>query len=385
MNETNQVPALFEDRGEILTASSDAAAVARATQEVQAALVIAQRFPRDEVKARARILQACQRKGLAEVSEYEYSRGGSKITGPSIDLLRAIASRWGHLRWGWAEVERRPAGVEPYGQSMVRTYCWDMQSGAYAERTFSVSHWRDTQSGGYALDDDRDIYELLANMAARRVRACMEEVIDSDIVTDAVDQCRVTLRSGEKEPMKARATKMVLAYVEFGVTQEMIEQRIQQKLESMSEIQYASLRRIYKSLKDGIGKAEDFFKPIAAKPEFSKAQQPGSPAPAPSTPPAPPAPPADAPPADDQVPGAEVPPPAEAQGGFNPLKAVRNLCKMARVKEGVLVGYLAEIGATDGSCATLEEVQMTKPELLRLVSEQWSMHLEKLKAAGVAK
>jgi len=44
----NQKTPLFEDNSQALVASRDAAAVARATQEVQAALVIAQRFPRDE-------------------------------------------------------------------------------------------------------------------------------------------------------------------------------------------------------------------------------------------------------------------------------------------------------------------------------------------------
>ena len=43
------------------------AAVARATQEIQASLVIAQRFPRDEIRAKTRIMEACKRKGLAEV------------------------------------------------------------------------------------------------------------------------------------------------------------------------------------------------------------------------------------------------------------------------------------------------------------------------------
>ena len=152
----NKTQLFDEDRGMQLAAQNDAAAVARATQEIQAALVIAQRFPRDEVRVKSRILEACKRKDLAEVSEYEYSRGGTKITGPTVDLLRAIANRWGNIRYGWTEVERRD------GQSMVRCFAWDMQSNGQAERTFSVKHWRDTQGGGYELKDERDIYELLA-------------------------------------------------------------------------------------------------------------------------------------------------------------------------------------------------------------------------------
>ena len=78
----------------------------RAVQEVQAALVVAKRFPRDEFMALEKIKTACRRKGLAEMAEYEYSRGGTTITGPTIDLLKAIAKRWGNIDYGWQELER---------------------------------------------------------------------------------------------------------------------------------------------------------------------------------------------------------------------------------------------------------------------------------------
>src|SRR6187431_2096030 len=123
---------LDESAGLVLAAQNDAAAVARATQEIQAALVIAQRAPRNEVKCKSRILEACKRRELAEVAEYEYSRGGTRITGPTVDLMRAVANRWGNIRFGWTEVDRRD------GTSVVRCFAWDMQTNGQAERTFSV-------------------------------------------------------------------------------------------------------------------------------------------------------------------------------------------------------------------------------------------------------
>lgn len=397
----NQSPALFGTGG--LSVSGDAAAVARATQEIQAALVVAQRFPRDEVKAEARIMQACQRKGLAEVAEYEYSRGGTRITGPTIDLLRAVANRWGNLQFGWEEVERAN------GQSSVRCFAWDLQSNGKAFRTFVVKHWRDTQSGGYALKDERDIYELLANMAARRVRACLEEVIDADIVEKAIDQCRKTLREGEKTPLKDRAVKMVTAFAEHGVTQAMIEARLGNKLEAVSENQLASLRRIYKSLQDGVGRREDYFKADAVGPDMS-AGAPGTGDDAPpgaEVPPSSQTPPqaplahgtprrrvksdaAPATPADPLPPAAAPqdppPPPAPVQpkahgpvnGGFNALKALRMLCRENKVAEGELLGLLADFGSTDGSVGSLEELQMSFPQVLKMAVDQWSELLPQL-------
>jgi hypothetical protein len=56
----------------------------RAIAETQAAMIIAKRFPRNQIEAMDRILQAFTRPTLAEHALYSYSRGGSDITGPSI-------------------------------------------------------------------------------------------------------------------------------------------------------------------------------------------------------------------------------------------------------------------------------------------------------------
>ena len=327
-----------QDAGQMMLAQNDAAAVARATQEIQAALVIAQRVGRDEIRVTARILQACQRKELAEVAEYEYSRGGTRITGPTIDLLRAIANRWGNIRYGWTEVERRD------GVSSIRCFAWDLFTNSQAERTFSVKHWRDTQSGGYALEDERDIYELIANQAARRVRACLEEVIDADVVNKAIDQCRATMKSGEKTPIKDRAVTMVTAFAEFGVTQGMIEARLGNKLESVSENQLASLRRVFKALKDGVGRREDYFKGETVKPDFT--------------------PPAETKPAS----GATPKPEPVTSSAFNALQAVRGLCAQANISEGKLLEHLSSTGATDGSATSLDELPKS---ILQSLSDNW--------------
>lgn len=354
----NESPKMFnEESGLALRAQSDAAAVARATQEIQAALVIGQRAPRDDIKCKARIIEACKRKDLAEVAEYEYSRGGTKITGPTIDLLRAIANRWGNIRFGWTEVDRRD------GVSSIRCFAWDVQTNSQSERTFTVKHWRDTREGGYKLEDERDIYELLANQASRRVRACLEEVIDADMINAAIDQCRITLKTGEKISLKDRAVQMLDAFQEFGVTQVMIETRLGNKLEAISENQFASLRRVFKSLKDGIGKREDYFKPETTKPEFK---------PEPSA-------------TESKQSPEETPTPLEkpAESGANPLKALRGLLKLGKIKEGDLLDYWQASGVTDGSSTSLEEVQMATPEVILATYNNWAVTEENIKKLKV--
>ena len=143
----------------------------RQTQEVQGQIVMAKRFPRDEIAARNRILTACQRKRLAEQAEYEYKRGTSKVTGTSIRLAEAMAQNWGNMDFGYVELERRS------GESVVMAQAWDLETNTRQTRTFTVPHIRETKNGSYPLTSDRDINEMVSNQAARRVRACILGII----------------------------------------------------------------------------------------------------------------------------------------------------------------------------------------------------------------
>ena len=78
--------------------------ISRQAQEVQGAMVIAKRFPRDEVESFNRIMQSCKRKSLAESAMYEYPRGGTKVSGPSIRLAEAMAQNWGNIDFGITEL-----------------------------------------------------------------------------------------------------------------------------------------------------------------------------------------------------------------------------------------------------------------------------------------
>lgn len=230
------------------------ALVSRQAQEVQAAMVIAKKFPRDEVEAYNRILRSCQRKSLAEQSMYEYPRGGQKVTGPSIRLAEALAQNWGNLDYGIIELEQKA------GESSVMAYAWDLETNTRQTKIFTVKHERKANRQIKKLDDPRDIYELVANQGARRVRACILGVIPGDIVDSALEQCEKTLKSGNNEPLIDRVRKMVKAFEDnFSVSKAMIEKFLGCSSEAFSENDFIRLRKIYGSLKDGMAKREDYF------------------------------------------------------------------------------------------------------------------------------
>lgn len=230
---------------------------AREAQNVQVAMLAAKRFPRDEKEALDRVLNSCCRESLASVAIYQFSRGGSDIQGPSIRLAEAIAQHWGNIESGWREIDRfkDETGV---GVSVIEAFAWDLQSNYRVPRVFNVRHWRDTKKGGYALTDERDIYELCANQAARRVRACLLAVIPGDVVEEAQRQCDATL-AAKADTSPESQKKILAAFEPFGVTRAQIEARIQRRLDSITPAQVVQLRKVLASLKDGMSKADDWF------------------------------------------------------------------------------------------------------------------------------
>lgn len=228
----------------------------RAVAETQAALMMAKRFPRDQMAAMDRILNACTRPSLAEQSLYTYSRGGTDITGPSIRLAEALAQNWGNIQFGIRELEQRA------GESTVEAFAWDVETNTRQVKVFQVKHERHTKAGSKALTDPRDIYELTANQGARRLRACILGVIPGDVVEAAVKQCETTLKT-KAEVTPERIASLLEKFGEYGVTKEMIEKRIQRHIETMTPAQMVDLGKKYNSMKDGMSTPVDWFEVAA--------------------------------------------------------------------------------------------------------------------------
>ena len=225
---------------------------ARAAAEIQAALTVAQARPRNEVRAIEKIMTACQRPRLAEDSQYDFSRGGTAITGANVKLLEVIAGYWGNLQYGFRELEQKD------GQSSVEAFAWDLESNTKATRVFAVPHKMKARGSFKQLTDPTDIYYWVANQAQRRVRAALEEVIPRDVVEEALEECTKTMKE-KAEITPEGLKKLVEAFKAYDVTRAHIEKRIQRHLEAMTPAQYVKLRRVFVSLKEGMSEPGDWF------------------------------------------------------------------------------------------------------------------------------
>jgi len=236
---------------------------ARAVAEVQAQYVIAKRFPRNQHEAYMQILESCKRPYLAEQAMYAYPRGGQLVEGASIRLAESMAQSWGNLDCGVREVS------QANGVSVAEAYAIDLQTNTRVTKVFHVPHTRDTKKGKQKLTDSRDIYELVANQGARRLRACILAIIPGDVIEAAVAQCRKTLETSEI-PMSEQIKRLVIAFDEIGVKVEHLEARLGHNLDATVPQEIVTLRGIFKSIKDGMSKREDFFD------AFKKVEKPAS-------------------------------------------------------------------------------------------------------------
>lgn len=228
---------------------------ARAVAQIQGAMAIAKRFPRDENAALNRITNAAKRRRVAEQAEYEYSKGGSSVSGASIRAVEVISQAWGNMISGITEVKRDPETKE----SVMLAYAADLETNNWKFIEWSVPHTTDTRAGAKNLSSGRDIYERVMNDGSRRLRNCLLAVIPSDVTDHFLDECNKTLNQDDV-PLVTRLSQMCDAMKGIGITQPMIENKMGCAFGSLTERQLAQLRRIYQAIKDGFGKPNDYFK-----------------------------------------------------------------------------------------------------------------------------
>ena len=229
-------------------------ASSREANEVMMAMYAAKNAPRDPLTVYDRIMTDCGRYNLAEKAIYSYPRGGTTVTGPSINLARVLIRHWGNSRSGFTVLDQTAT------ESTVEAYCWDLETNYKASKIFTVPHVRETKKGSYPLTDPRDIYELIANQAARRERACILSVIPQDIVDAAVGKCQDTLKKGGSMPLPDKIRSLVSQFQkQYGVTRQQLEAYTGTKVEAFSEQTVNDLKAVYNAIREGEATASSFF------------------------------------------------------------------------------------------------------------------------------
>lgn len=213
--------------------------------EIQSAIVIAKRFPRNEDGAFQKLMKAAGRTSFAEDAGYSFPRGDSKVEGPSINLAREAARVWTNIRYG-LEIIR-----DDDESRQIRGWAWDLETNTKvtAEDDFKKLIYR--KKGGWIKPDERDLRELTNRRGAILIRGCLLQLLPKDLIEDAMDRCKGTLRKQAAQDPEAARKKIILAFSELNITPEKLEQELGHKLSECSPAEIAELRQIYKSISDG--------------------------------------------------------------------------------------------------------------------------------------
>ncbi len=299
-NNAPALPAAQQQMGTMQVQGAPTAAahtdMMREVAKVQAAVMLAKQFPRNYATCLNKVITACSDMVVAEDAVYQYNRGGEDVTGPTVGLMTMIANNLTNIKYGFDITNQRiPSNptLENPGETEIRAWAWDVENNTERSTTFTVRHIRNTKRGSKVITDERDVYEMCANLASRRMRRALEDLIPTYIVDAAVDECQRTLQTNV-EVTPETIKKLAEAFQsKFGVSKQQIEARIGRNLDAMTPPLYVKMRNIWKSLNDGMSEVSEWFdvmamdsKPVAevekkeTKPSETKVDNPSAEKPA---------------------------------------------------------------------------------------------------------
>ena len=223
----NSLPTSDINQGTVAIESS------RAVAEAQGKLLIAKKFPRNETEA--------------------FSRGKETITGVTIRFAEELARCYGNLDYGIKELSNSN------GQSEMQAYCWDLETNTMSLQNFTNKHIRESKYGNTELKSQRDIYELNANMGARRLRSRILAILPPDLVEACIQECKKTLAGDNTIPFIDKVNNMVVAFQKLGVSKEQLEKRLNHTVESITEQELLEMIGIFNGIKNKETKVSEWF------------------------------------------------------------------------------------------------------------------------------
>lgn len=239
---------------EVTTIPRQDLAQVRAQKEIESAIISAKKFPRDVNLSYTKIMQACERKSLAEKAIYKVPRSGKAVTGPTIRIGETMAVLWGNLDYGIREISRGE------GETMAEAYCIDLETNTRAVKQFIVPHIRYTnKDGNIPVTSPKDISDIVYAQGSKMLRDCIFRIIPPDVTEDAIAKCLDTIRSSGSGPIGDRVRKMAKAFFDIGINKTHLEIKLGHSLDNVNEEELGDMIIVYNSIKEGQAKREDFF------------------------------------------------------------------------------------------------------------------------------
>lgn len=227
-----------------------APSTAMAIQEIQATIVVAKKFPRNNDECWEKLMQSCRRQSFAKMARYTYPRSGKDITGPSVHLARTAGQCYGNIRYG-VDIIRD----DDENRSIVG-WAWDVENNVRASYPDHFKKLIYRKKGGWIVPDERDLRELTNRRGAIALRNALIHIMPKDYIEDASAMCLKTLKDNIKDPAGEKK-RLILAFGEIGVTVKMLTEYL--KTSEWSPDDLVELQGVIDAISEGHGKHGDYF------------------------------------------------------------------------------------------------------------------------------
>lgn len=232
--------------------------------EIQGAIIIAHKFPRNEDSAFGALMKSCGSSSFAEEAIYKFPRGGKPncahdwdwsmerckrcaatlINGPSVNIAREAARTWGNIRSGLRII------ADTDESRLIEGWAWDLETNRQVSAQTQFAKLIKRKSG-WITPNERDLRELTNRHGSILVRNCLLELMPKHLIRDAMDACIKTLTTEAAKDPEAQKKKLIIAFSEIGVSVEALEKFLGHELSACSPSEYGQLRQIYRSIVDG--------------------------------------------------------------------------------------------------------------------------------------
>lgn len=250
---------------------STAAAAASAQHEIQSAIIIARRFPRNEAVIFQKLMVACARKSFAEDARYSFPRGETEVTGPSVNLAREAARIWGNIRFGLYVVR------DDEETRLIRGWAWDVESNCKVEveddfKKLIQRKVKGSKETVWLVPDERDLRELTNRRGAILLRNALLQVMPKDLIEDALFTCGKTLEQAADANPDGERKRLLVDFGALNISVEQIEQKLGHPFGQSSAKELAELRGICKSIADSHTTWAEYVKGPDGKPAEKSAE-----------------------------------------------------------------------------------------------------------------
>jgi hypothetical protein len=264
------------------------AMVAKSRAEVEAACIMAKRWPRNPDQVRQDLIAECKRPGFAAVAIYSLPRGEKKIEGLSIRFAEVAMRCSGNMSASSETIYDDPA------VRCIRVKVVDYERNSMWQTDITINKTverRQLKRGQKPLGErinsygdrvfiveatDDDVRTKQNAEISKASRTGILRIIPGHLQDEARRLCKATVSKADAADPAAARDKLFDAFGSIGVKPAALEQWLGHSTDTISPAELDDLRGLFAAIRDGETTWADALKEVAAEGEVKPAAKPAT-------------------------------------------------------------------------------------------------------------